>query len=77
MKKLIIVLILIMVFSVTSLTVSANGVPYATFTYSSSQGRIVPTQDAYLPLSMSYNLGGETLLIKKITCILQIQAINA
>src|SRR3989339_628983 len=62
MKKLIIVLILIMVFSVTSLTVSANGVPYATFTYSSSQGRIVPTQDAYLPLSMSYNLGGETLL---------------
>jgi len=62
MKKLIILLILIMVISVTSLTVSANGVPYATFTYSSSQGRIVPTQDAYLPLSMSYNLGGETLL---------------
>lgn len=58
MKKLLILLLTIILLSVTSLTVEANGVPYATFTYSSSQRRIVPTQDAYLPLSMSYTLGG-------------------
>lgn len=58
MKKLLIILLTIILLSVTSLTVEANGVPYATFTYSSAQRRIVPTQDAYLPLSMSYTLGG-------------------
>ncbi len=59
MKKLLILFLSIFIFfSVTSLTAEANGVPYSTFTYSSAQRRIVPTQDAYLPLSMSYTLGG-------------------
>lgn len=61
MKKLLIFILLLSIFYIPSLTVEANGLPYSTFTYSSSQGRIVPTQDAYLPLSISYNLGGETL----------------
>lgn len=61
MKKLLIFLLTLAIISVSSLTVEANGVPYSTFTYSSSQGRIVPTQDAYLPLSISYQLGGEQL----------------
>jgi tetratricopeptide (TPR) repeat protein len=62
MKKYIsLLLILILAILIPSLSSTANGLPYNTFTYSSSAGRIVPTQDAYLPLSISYNLGGETL----------------
>ncbi len=61
MKKLIIVLLILVLLYLPSQTVEANGLPYSTFTYSSSQGRIVPTQDAYLPLSISYNLGGLVL----------------
>ena len=61
MKKLFILLFIFILALTPSLKLSANGLPYSTFTYSSSQGRIVPTQDAYLPLSISYNLGGLTL----------------
>ena len=61
MKKLFILLFIFVLALTPSLKLSANGLPYSTFTYSSSQGRIVPTQDAYLPLSISYNLGGLTL----------------
>jgi tetratricopeptide (TPR) repeat protein len=61
MKKLLILLFFLVLTLTPSLQTSANGLPYSTFTYSSSQGRIVPTQDAYLPLSISYNLGGLTL----------------
>ncbi|MDO9629129.1 MAG: hypothetical protein Q7I99_04435, partial [Acholeplasmataceae bacterium] len=61
MKKLLILFFIFVVALTPSLRVSANGLAYQTFTYSSSQGRIVPTQDAYLPLSISYNLGGLTL----------------
>jgi len=43
------------------LETNANGLPYSTYTYSSSMGDIVWTQDAYLPLSISTELGGETL----------------
>ncbi len=43
------------------LQANANGLPYSTYTYSSSMGEIVWTQDAYLPLSISTELGGETL----------------
>jgi len=61
MKKLFILLFIFVLLLTPSLKATANGLPYSTFTYSSSQGRIVPTQDAYLPLSISYNLGGLTL----------------
>ena len=61
MKKLLILLFVFVLLLTPSLKATANGLPYSTFTYSSSQGRIVPTQDAYLPLSISYNLGGLTL----------------
>lgn len=62
MKKIVILLLfLALLFIPSQREVQANGLPYATFTYSSSQRRIVPTQDAYLPLSMSFTLGGESL----------------
>ncbi|HBG33586.1 MAG TPA: hypothetical protein DDW82_07810, partial [Acholeplasmataceae bacterium] len=62
MKKitLFVILIFTLLFTV-SLETNANGLPYGTYTYSSSQRSIVWTQDAYLPLSISYNLGGLTL----------------
>jgi sugar lactone lactonase YvrE len=41
--------------------VEANGLPYDTYTYSSSRQQVVRTQDAYLPLSLTYDLGGYTL----------------
>ena len=62
MKKIILFVILISTLLFTlSLETNANGLPYGTYTYSSSQRSIVWTQDAYLPLSISYNLGGLTL----------------
>ncbi|MCR3906432.1 MAG: hypothetical protein NUK62_05360 [Tenericutes bacterium] len=61
MKKYIILLLVLLAVLIPSLTVNANGLPYTTFTYSSSTGRLVPTQDAYLPLSIQDNLGGLTL----------------
>ena len=61
MKKYIIVLIVLLAFLIPSLEVNANGLPYTTYTYSSANSRFVFTQDAYLPLSISYDLGGLTL----------------
>lgn len=53
MKKLTILLLIFMVMPL--FTVSANGVPYLTFTYSSTNDRFVYTQDAYVPLSRIQN----------------------
>lgn len=63
MKKLLITTILLLVFLIapTKQTKAENGIPYNTFTYSNVQGRIVPTQDAYLPLSVTSSFGGENL----------------
>ncbi len=36
--------------------VYANGVPYTTWTYNPSLDQIIPTQDAYLPLSIQYTV---------------------
>lgn len=63
MKKLLILFLFatIALFLVQGSKVEANGIPYTTYTYSSANRRFVPTQDAYLPLSISYNLGGQSL----------------
>ena len=63
MKKLLIfVLIPILLFTLTHIEVEAtNGLPYATYTYSSAIRRLVWTQDAYLPLSERDNLDGLSL----------------
>lgn len=42
-------------------TVKANGLPYSTYTYSSSSDQLVHTQDAYQPLSMTNDVGGLAL----------------
>lgn len=44
-----------------TMAVEANGLPYDTYTYSSSRQQVVKTQDAYIPLSLTYDLGGYTL----------------
>lgn len=49
MKKIVILVLMLLV--IPMFTVSANGVPYLTFTYSSTSDRFVYTQDAYVPLS--------------------------
>lgn len=59
MKKLLIILFIVMVLPL--FTVKANGVPYITFTYSSTNGRFVYTQDAYIPLSRTETFGSYTL----------------
>lgn len=61
MKKHLLVLGLLLTFTLLSLSVSANGLPYSTYTYSTSTHSIVWTQDAYLPLSISSDLGGLSL----------------
>jgi len=61
MKKHLLVLGMLLLVLLPSLSVGANGLPYSTYTYSSSTHRLVWTQDAYLPLSISYDLGGFTL----------------
>jgi DNA-binding beta-propeller fold protein YncE len=38
-------------------TLADNGLPYATYTYASSRRQLIQTQDAYLPLSITVNLG--------------------
>lgn len=59
MKKL-----LILIFGLTlgmllvQQPLSANGIPYQTFTYSNTQEKIIPTQDAYIPVSVDSHLGG-------------------
>lgn len=42
-------------------SLNANGITYRTYTYSNTQKRIIATQDAYIPLSVDSDLGGETL----------------
>lgn len=61
MKKYILLIVVMLAVLIPSLSVSANGLPYTTYTYSSANHRFVWTQDAYLPLSISYDLGGLTL----------------
>ncbi|MCR1808785.1 YIP1 family protein [Haploplasma modicum] len=61
-KKIIIILMMILSFSffsaINKQEIKANGVPYNTYTYSNSSKRFVWTQDAYIPLSIQYDLGG-------------------
>ncbi len=54
-------LVLAIILIIPAVDTQANGVPYNTYTYSSATHRMVWTQDAYLPLSISYNLGGVEL----------------
>ncbi len=63
MKKLLIILLIpILLFTIPRMNVQAtNGLPYQTYTYSSSVGRLVYTQDAYLPLSERNDLDGLSL----------------
>lgn len=63
MKKIFIAAILIALCLIApgKHTNANNGIPYNTFTYSTTQGRIVPTQDAYLPLSVTKTFGGLAL----------------
>ena len=59
MKKILIIILSLI--WLPSLSISANGVPYITFTYSSSNQSFVFTQDAYIPLSRIDNFNGITL----------------
>lgn len=61
MRKIIVLILVVMLGILSSQTIFANGLPYQTYTYSRSNGRFVFTQDAYLPLSITDNLGGLTL----------------
>jgi tetratricopeptide (TPR) repeat protein len=61
MKKLVIFTLFVLVCLLPVNVDANNGIPYYTFTYSSTQRRIVPTQDAYLPLSITSEIGGYTL----------------
>jgi sugar lactone lactonase YvrE len=62
MKKILIIFFMMAaLFLIPSHDLEANGLPYRTFTYSQSTRRFVFTQDAYLPLSISYNLAGYQL----------------
>lgn len=58
MKKLwIVVIFLSLLVLIPKTKVEANGITYSTFTYSQNQRRLVSTQDAYLPISMTNALG--------------------
>ena len=59
MKKFIVILLILL--TLPLFVVEANGVPYLTFTYSSTNGRFVYTQDAYVPLSRKQTFGDVTL----------------
>jgi tetratricopeptide (TPR) repeat protein len=59
MKKFLVFILIMMVIPIFVL--EANGVPYVTFTYSSTNGRFVYTQDAYIPLSRRQTFGDITL----------------
>jgi tetratricopeptide (TPR) repeat protein len=41
--------------------IADNGLPYRTYTYSTSRRQLIQTQDAYLPLSITSTLGDYTL----------------
>lgn len=61
-KLLIIILLLLFLVPLTSPSVAAdNGVPYVTFTYSRSQRDLVRTQDAYVPLALTTEIGEYSL----------------
>lgn len=67
MKRKLIFVILLMISFLTlglinSPTVKANGVPYRTYTYSNTSKRFIWTQDAYIPLSIQYSIGGIELI---------------
>lgn len=58
-RKLIVVLTLMLsIFLFLPYEAEANGIPYGTYTYSSARERFIHTQDAYVPLSIQYDLGG-------------------
>jgi hypothetical protein len=61
MKKILILLFIGLFLLMPSLTINANGLPYSTYTYSSALGRMVWTQDAYIPLSIQTELSGLNL----------------
>lgn len=64
MKKILITLfvgILITMSSLIHITYADNGLPYKTYTYSSSTKEFIGTQDAYIPLSLTKNIGDITL----------------
>jgi tetratricopeptide (TPR) repeat protein len=62
MKKLLIAIIMLSLLMFAPSMISANnGLTYTTFTYSNTQGRVVPTQDAYLPLNINRSIEGLTL----------------
>lgn len=50
----------VLVLSYFSPTQANNGVLYQTYTYSISRNRLVPTQDAYIPLSLTKDVQGYT-----------------
>ena len=60
MKKIItfILIFMVTIVVISPKEVSANGIPYRTYTYSSSSDSLIWTQDAYVPLSIQYDLGG-------------------
>ena len=65
MKKLLITLFLLVVITLSSMIHIAyadNGLPYTTYTYSSSSRSFIGTQDAYIPLSLTKSIGGVTLV---------------
>ncbi|MEF3693285.1 MAG: YIP1 family protein [Acholeplasmataceae bacterium] len=61
MKKFLILFFISIFLLIPSLTLNANGLPYSTYTYSSALGRMVWTQDAYIPLSIQTQLSGLNL----------------
>jgi tetratricopeptide (TPR) repeat protein len=58
MKKILIIFFISIFLLIPSLNLKANGLPYATYTYSSALNRMVWTQDAYIPLSIQTELSG-------------------
>ncbi|MCX5775218.1 MAG: NHL repeat-containing protein [Firmicutes bacterium] len=61
MKKLYAILLvsgLVFIANPRFVSASANGLPYSTYTYSTSTNQLVRTQDAYLPLSIQDNIAG-------------------
>lgn len=64
-QTLIILTLVLLILFVPSLETKGNGLPYGTYTYSSATRRFVFTQDAYVPLSISYDLAGVDLVDPK------------
>jgi len=65
MKKINIIFLFVIIFvflvSFKTTVKADNGVPYRTYTYSSSQQSLIPTQDAYIPLALINKIGSITL----------------